>query len=866
VATYELEPGARYLLARAEDLLYLPVDFDSDTDKVCLTLPVQHVAELPSSVEQLPFSLPADPYGVLSIGADGTWNRLMCSPPDGEPSTWVPGLLGTQQAEWMDAELHYPTFLHLRSRGRSKWRLHPEPRTGQGWTAVWQAELLTTEEGLPEMGGTPMFEVAYVEPIIPFAFQVWPFTVYGEFPNAWFETKLALSMLGASGRLHGPHRPFPVGAPGPTVTDYTHATQFGRDTFVHGTAFGHLSSGHRARVDTELRRVFTRMHRNDPLAVVEPPHYAAAADFQACHLVSVSRLTVLEEVVTASHVETPWRSLRLTGGNDLRVDPPTDVAYWLAQGGNDVRFGLLGTDWDGSEVPFSTPLMFIPDGATELAAEAYVQDARGRLDLQGRPVALADRDGRDAAPRGSVTLPVHGMWMTLGEVDGRPALKAARAEVALEAVQRLSGDAATSVATLRHALDEAGTFLVLDDPLRVDLPAQSVGGLAAPTSVLGSVSALTGVVPVPSVAEAFGQARLLGASLVDLLTTDQPVPELRTVELPDRIETRYLWEPKLDPNAAAGFLTLGVGAVLHLEANVTQALAQGAVPRATMNGQLTRVALRLLGGLVIVRIAELRFDALPDSSPTVVASGVEVEFGDTLKLVQDLADVIEGFPAGCPIDVTADGIGAHYAFAPGDIGVGVLSLRNLSLAARVWIPFVDGPATVRFAFGEPHAPFTVGVGIFGGGGHVGVSGSSRGDIDVDISLEFGGNFDISVAVASGRVFAMGGIAFVMGTVNEIEGYLRCGGHLEVLDLVGVSVEFRVGLAYTYAAGTGGVLSGSASVTVGVELLGFEESVTFEVSQSFPVGPGPSTAAHDVAELYDEASWAELCAAFVVEPS
>ncbi|MGW6194643.1 hypothetical protein ACWF0M_00715 [Kribbella sp. NPDC055110] len=786
--------------------------------------------------------------------------------PQGDLLTWLPGLLGSQQAEWGDVELHFPTFLHIRSRGRSKWRLNPGPRTAQGWTAVWQAELLATEGSLPETGRTPMFEVAAVEPIIPFAFQAWPITYYGEFHNAWFETKLSLSMLGATGRLHGPHRPFPVGAPGPTIADYTHLTQFGRDTFVHGTTFGHLSSGHRAQVDTELRRAFTRMHWNNPFAVVEPPDYTSEGDIQACHLVSVSRLTVLDEAVEAAHPQTPWRSLRITSGADLSVDPPSGSAYWLTHRGADVRFGLLGTDWDGNEVPFSAPLMFIADGATASAAEAFAQDGRSRVDLQGRSVALADRGGVASAAYGSASLPVHGMWMTLTEVGGRPALIADRAEVALEAVQRLSGQAANTIARLRHSLDDAGTFLELVDPLKVVLPAQNAGGLAAPTSVLGSVSALTGVVPVPSVAEAFGEARLLGASLIDLLAADQPEPQLRTVELPDQIETRYVWDPKLDTASAGGFLTLHDGASLHLEATVTQPLAGTSGPRATVLGHLTGVRLSLLDGLVTIGVDEFRFEALPDSSPAVVATGVHVEFGDSLKMVQRLAEDIVGFASGCPIEVTPQGIGAQYVVTPGDIGVGVFSLRNLSLSARVWIPFVDGPATVRFAFGEVDAPFTVGVGIFGGGGHVGITGSSRGDIDVDVSLEFGGNFDISVAVASGRVFAMGGIAFVMGKVNEIGGYLRCGGHLEILDLVGVSVEFRVGLRYTYSAASGGTLSGSASVTVGVELLGFEESVTFEVSQSFAVGPDGTGGMQNVAELYDEASWAELCAAFMEEAS
>ena len=67
---------------------------------------------------------------------------------------------------------------------------------------------------------------------------------------------------------------------------------------------------------------------------------------------------------------------------------------------------------------------------------------------------------------------------------------------------------------------------------------------------------------------------------------------------------------------------------------------------------------------------------------------------------------------------------------------------------------------------------------------------------IEGSLEFGGTFEIDVVVAKGHVFAFGGVSFLRADHNIwIEGYLRCGGHLEILDIIGVTLEFEVALRY-----------------------------------------------------------------------
>ena len=168
------------------------------------------------------------------------------------------------------------------------------------------------------------------------------------------------------------------------------------------------------------------------------------------------------------------------------------------------------------------------------------------------------------------------------------------------------------------------------------------------------------------------------------------------------------------------------------------------------------------------------------------------------------------------------------------------------------------PRWVRFAVARRDSQFTVAVSLFGGGGFFGITASTAGIETVEASFEFGGNFEIDVEVATGRVHAMGGVYILKaGNSASVEGYLRCGGYLDILDIVGVSVEFEVGLGY-FDALPGRPIKGSATVTVGIHVLSFNESVSFGVTKSFKT----VDRADAVEESGDPDAWDSYCTAFV----
>ena len=193
---------------------------------------------------------------------------------------------------------------------------------------------------------------------------------------------------------------------------------------------------------------------------------------------------------------------------------------------------------------------------------------------------------------------------------------------------------------------------------------------------------------------------------------------------------------------------------------------------------------------------EIHFQDKPGATASVTATGCDVTFKGDLKFVADLAAEIEDFGSGSPVTVDATGIRAGYVLAIPTVAFGVFSLSNINLGAQVLIPFQDAPASVRFNFAERHSPFGISVGIFGGGGFLAVTATANSLERMEGSLEFGGTFEVDVVVASGGVFAMGGVSFLRaGEDISLEGYLRCGGHLKILDLVGITLEFEVVLGY-----------------------------------------------------------------------
>jgi hypothetical protein len=151
------------------------------------------------------------------------------------------------------------------------------------------------------------------------------------------------------------------------------------------------------------------------------------------------------------------------------------------------------------------------------------------------------------------------------------------------------------------------------------------------------------------------------------------------------------------------------------------------------------------------------------------------------------------------------------------------------------------------------------VGIFGGGGFFALAVSANGLEQVEAAIEFGGNISLNLGVASGGVYVMAGIYFNMTPKSvQLTGYLRCGGYLEVLGIISISIEFYLAFTYIDKDEGRGEAWGQASVTVSVKVAFFSTSVSLSIERRFAGAAGDPT----VADMVDLVDWEEYCSAFV----
>jgi hypothetical protein len=453
------------------------------------------------------------------------------------------------------------------------------------------------------------------------------------------------------------------------------------------------------------------------------------------------------------------------------------------------------------------------------------------------------------------------------------------------------------------------------------IPPERAGGLAAPKFPhLDGLSRLTG--PVAGV-EGFvngspldpealvGQAKLLGvialkdviaaiaggedavplehvADLFDSVGKTVPFvprPVITTVANASGIETRFVWKPKIkDDGLPLPLVKSSSDAIeLILKGRITAGARSSSSPSVfAVQGTLTNFALSLLG-LVTIRFKAVEFASQSGSKVDVKPHVAGVDFLGSLAFVQKLQELLPTTSLGGAPQVQSlpDGVTVSYAIPIPSVPLGVMTIENLALSTAVSLPFVDGkPATVQFAMSQRDNPFQISVSIFGGTGFFSLRAQTDNGLAVEAALEFGGVAELDLVVVKGGVHLLVGVYLSMDSNGKllIEGHLRFGGYVDVLGLVGISIEFYLALAYDEGRN---VLAGTGRLTVGVKLLFHTESFSFEIHREIPgFGATPSmtsappmhaallTAAHAAAAPLavrapgmSADQWARYCRAF-----
>jgi hypothetical protein len=331
--------------------------------------------------------------------------------------------------------------------------------------------------------------------------------------------------------------------------------------------------------------------------------------------------------------------------------------------------------------------------------------------------------------------------------------------------------------------------------------------------------------------------------------------------LPEALVTRFEWRPTL---ASLALLTVddGGGLVVAVEA---RAKAAAGDPQVTVTASLDNFTLNLVA--VVLGFEHVQFRTRQGKKPDIDVRLRDkgVAFDGPLKFVEDLKSLIpfDGFSDPPSVDVTEDGITAGFSVGLPNIGVGVLSLENLSLAAGFAVPFVGPPMSVWFRFCEREHPAQLTVMMFGGGAFFGVTMNADGLQVLEAAFEFGAAISVDFGVASGGVSAMAGIYFKLEVSDaQLTGYFRLRGEVEALGIVSVCIELYLDLTYEFSTEKA---VGSATISLEIDVALFSTTIEISTTKKF-AGSGDDPT---FAEMFDvqldpgstSSDWEHYCAAF-----
>ena len=453
-----------------------------------------------------------------------------------------------------------------------------------------------------------------------------------------------------------------------------------------------------------------------------------------------------------------------------------------------------------------------------------------------------------------------------------------KAEARLNGVEQVQGGSLGTPEIKPHptfvtsGYDGSETFAQLTTPVSLSFTSPSMpavdraGGMVNPDMSIGGLSRKLGPVgggdisTLPSQfdpATFFKDAKILGGiKLSDIVDTvagfasDGQVPKLNTNTIfpngdtslpPQEIVVTFNFEPGLHADPLGIFDP--TGAKMTLDATFTAPILPPGEPTYEIVGDLTNFAVTLLGtsaALITLTFNELKFTTKSGAKPDVDVDIRDVKFDGVLTFVNALKDYLKlGGGTGPSLEVLPTQVTAGFALPIPTIGIGVLTVQNISFGASITIPFTGKPARARFNFSEKDDTFLVTVMGLGGGGFFALALGLDGLETLEASIEVGASIALNLGIASGEVHALAGIYFKLERIEasgstpehdqaSLTGYVRLGGSIDILGIASASVEFYLSLTYEFAPLND--LYGQASLTVEVSILCFSKSFSFSVER------------------------------------
>jgi hypothetical protein len=313
---------------------------------------------------------------------------------------------------------------------------------------------------------------------------------------------------------------------------------------------------------------------------------------------------------------------------------------------------------------------------------------------------------------------------------------------------------------------------------------------------------------------------------------------MQALSVPQQISVTYDYSTPL--KSAGPFLSQFKGAqsTFDLHSSVLVNL-NGTPPSYSISAAVKNFQLLLLPSTPFVSIGftQVTFTSVNGSTPVVNCpiSASNVQLLGPLNFVADLAEHM-GLPDYMRVQLTGLGVLVGINLPLPDIEVGAFDMMNLNLSAGVQLDFTGQPMQVSFGFANPSQHFVVTYFFLGGGGFIDLTftpSAGLTNVDVAAALELGAMLALDFGVADGEVHAFAGF-YLSQSPNDcvLSGYYRCGGSLEVLGLISVSVEFTMSLTYENRGGTAW-LSGDCDLVIDVDILFvIDTSVSLDMHHDF----------------------------------
>lgn len=732
------------------------------------------------------------------------------------------------------------------------------------------------------------------------------YTLQNFWPTPVDTEQLMLTTLGAWLKVQGFWEPPSLGLNkgSLTVEEWRHVATMARDHYVRVMYAGYLLPfGHRASLVKVTERKFYYQGEGQDQRVV-------AYLFQRMFIIvreptrSYAGRAMPFRTVTFKTRVTP--NLDIPGNSD--INGLTQEAFWprVAVGGSieDFQFHLQATDWENRTVEFTAPLIFVSKNVDEQSVlvdgvvkhyinSTGVTSARRQRPFNGQSVAYAPPDKTNDTSLETTTVSFGAQLQATLAPHFLPTM--AQAQVDIPAVKQLVGSPAPSTieweptyaAGSGKAIGNAGQVfvkLVGSTPLNFG-STDKAGGMVAPNLGISGLSRALGPIggPInqmvtgnfkpqdifPSSVKLLGGIEL-GDIIKDLVffnaaNTNLKVPQFVTVRDGDIIRTSYKWNLSQAELVNTGLFVPQAGSTFSLEAIVEKKL-DNSPPKFSIVGQITNFQLVLLpapNDLIGITVNSVKFTAVSDAKVDVAVQLSDMKFRGILEFVNELSSFIplDGFNDPPSLDLVGPpnpGLNVGFSMGIPTIGLGIMTLQNISLSAGFFLPFGNAPMNFHFAFCEKQQPFILTVSLFGGGGFFSIDIGPDKVVLIEAALEFGASVALNLGVASGQASIMAGFYFQKaGAEFSLSGYFRAAGSLSVLGIITVSLEFYLGLTYASKGITphGGTLWGQAKLTVKIEILFFSTSVSVSMEREF-AGSDPN-----FRQLISPTVWAEYCAAF-----